>query len=417
MNSIKTLATVAILAAVGIGLYLKINSTPPSEPPEEALGTWDAPPPIEMGALDDQMSGITAEAPPLGGSEFSGGMAPSYDASGAGGMAPAYGAGNTAPAFGAAPPYNAGGTAPAFDPSAAGGTAPAFNSGGAAPAFDPSAMNNAPAEQSLDLSPGRPVNADPFVQPASGASPAGLEQASFDRAWEQAQKLLQQNQLDAAHKALSRWYGDASLNARSRDQLVELLSQLAGTLIYSTEHHLEPAFTVQAGETLPDIAGRFNVSPQLLAKINGIADVNQPLEAGTQLKVVRGPFTAFVNLSQRELTLALDGRYAGRFPIGIGQEWQPVEGEFEVQTKYTNPTYYGRNQTIDADDPSNPLGEHWVGLVSKDGSYSGPLGIHGTMASSSVHHDDARGYLRLSPQDAEDVFDILTVGSKVIISR
>src|SRR5690606_22899414 len=130
-----------------------------------------------------------------------------------------------------------------------------------------------------------------------------------------------------------------------------------------------------------------------------------------------GPFTAFVSLSQRELTLALDGRYAGRFPIGIGQEWQPAEGEFGVKTKYTNPTYYGGNQTIEADDPSNPLGEHWVGLVSKDGSYSGPLGIHGTMASASVHHGDARGYIRLSPQDAEDVFDILTVGSKVMISR
>ncbi len=48
-----------------------------------------------------------------------------------------------------------------------------------------------------------------------------------------------------------------------------LLSQLAGTVVYSTEHQLEPARVVKPGETLETIAKEYNVPWQLLAKING----------------------------------------------------------------------------------------------------------------------------------------------------
>jgi lipoprotein-anchoring transpeptidase ErfK/SrfK len=276
--------------------------------------------------------------------------------------------------------------------------------------------------KSVDL--GASVNKDPFVQPASGAKPveptpppSDPAAVPYDQAWKQAQQFLRQGQLDTAHKILSSWYGDPSLTPVQQEQLVDLLSQLAGTLIYSTEHHLEPAHVVREGETLEEIAARYQVTPQLLAKINGIADPSQ-LQPGRELKVVRGPFMAVVSVSRRELTLALDGRYAGRFPIGIGQEWEPVEGEFEVKSKFTNPTYYGRTETLDADDPNNPLGEHWLGLVSTDNSFTGPLGIHGTNDPATVQSEsDPRGYIRLSPQDAEDVFDILTEGARVIIRR
>ncbi len=412
MNSIKTLATVALLAATGIGLYIKINSAPQPAPPEAAPLEWEAPS-VDLGSLG---SPVDAVLPPLTEAQPGGGMAPSFDAAQAGS---------------AAPPFDGtsvGGAAPPFDPAAAGGAAPAFDPAAVAPPADLSATavpfphgGEAPrygaAATGGDSLAGGSVSADPFVQQTSAAAAASFPSAgSYDDAWKEAQGLLQQGQLDAAHRLLSNWYGDASLTPVMRDQLVELLSQLAGTLIYSTEHHLEPAYTVKSGETLADIAKLYNVSPQLLAKINGIADPAR-LQPGTQLKVVRGPFTALVSLSQRELTLALEGRYAGRFPIAIGQEWQPTEGEFEVKTKYTNPTYFGRNQTIDAENPDNPLGEHWVGLISKDGAYSGPLGIHGTNDPASLHSTDSRGYLRLAPQDAEDIFDILTVGSQVVIRQ
>ena len=74
-----------------------------------------------------------------------------------------------------------------------------------------------------------------------------------------------------------------------------LLGQLAGTVIYSTEHQLEPARVVKPGETLETIAKEYNVPWQLLAKINGIPAPDQ-LRPGQELKVVRGPFSAVVDL-------------------------------------------------------------------------------------------------------------------------
>ena len=49
MNSFKPLAIVAILAAIGVGLYLKINSMPAPEPPPDFSGSWGSPPQIDMG--------------------------------------------------------------------------------------------------------------------------------------------------------------------------------------------------------------------------------------------------------------------------------------------------------------------------------------------------------------------------------
>jgi lipoprotein-anchoring transpeptidase ErfK/SrfK len=156
---------------------------------------------------------------------------------------------------------------------------------------------------------------------------------------------------------------------------------------------------------------------QLLAKINGLAESEQ-LQPGQELKVVRGPFLATVSLGRRELTLSVGGLYAGRFPVGIGAERQNMEGDWEVNHKLTNPTYYGPDRQIDADDPSNPLGEHWISLTSAapEGTVA-PFGIHGTYDAQSINRGDARGYIRLAPKDAHDVYDILSIGSKVVIRR
>ena len=59
-------------------------------------------------------------------------------------------------------------------------------------------------------------------------------------------------------------------------------------------------------------------------------------------------------------------------------------------------------------DPNNPLGERWIEL-------GGGMGIHGTNDPQTYQSDGGRGMIRLSPRDAEDVFDIVTVGSQVVI--
>jgi LysM repeat protein len=225
-----------------------------------------------------------------------------------------------------------------------------------------------------------------------------------------AKRELEAGQLAAALQHLSACYADPRLAPAEHQELSQLLDQVAGTVVYSTQHLLEPPYEVQPGERLEDIGQRYNVPWQLLAKINGIDDP-QSLRPGERLKVVRGPFHAVVNLERRELTLMLaDGLYAGRFGIGIGREHPPVEGVFSVSDKMVNPVYRGRDRAISADDPSNPLGERWIGLGSE-------MAIHGTDRPENVGRTDLPGSISLSPRDVEDVFDILSVGSKVTIRR
>ena len=246
----------------------------------------------------------------------------------------------------------------------------------------------------------------PGSNPVAGGPPV----TGFGGVLAQVKHELEAGQLAAALQHLSVCHADPRLSPAEQQELTQLLDQVAGTVVYSTQHLLEPPYEVQPGERLEDIGQRYSVPWQLLAKINGIDDP-QSLRPGERLKVVRGPFNAVISLERRELTLLLaDGLYAGRFGIGIGREHPPIEGVFSVSDKMVNPVYRGRDRAISADDPSNPLGERWIGLGSE-------MAIHGTDRPENVGRTDLPGSISLSPRDAEDIFDILSVGSKVTIRR
>jgi len=223
---------------------------------------------------------------------------------------------------------------------------------------------------------------------------------AFALLMEKAATKLSKGQLADAHLELSEWYGDPRLAADESRRLTELLSQLAGTVVYSRQHLLEPPHVVQPGDSLEKIARTYNVPWQLLVKINGLRDPSD-LELGRQLKVVRGPFHAVVDLSRYELTLMLDGRYAGRFAIGIGRDCPQLEGRYLVRSKTTDPTSYDANQR---EDPSQPLGSRWIDL-------GGGIGLHGTNQPENIGRHEGGGVIFLADRDIEDLYDILTAGS------
>ena len=151
-----------------------------------------------------------------------------------------------------------------------------------------------------------------MATPVVPTTPIGATAASsFAASWPAIQSALDRRDLKQAHQLLSKWHGNESLTAAETEKVESLLSQLAGTVIYSTEHQLEPARVVKPSETLDAISKEYNVPSQLLAKINGIQPTDQ-LQPGRQLKVVRGPFAAVVDLHRSELTLTVDDRYAGQ---------------------------------------------------------------------------------------------------------
>ncbi|MBX7165764.1 MAG: L,D-transpeptidase family protein [Pirellulales bacterium] len=394
MNSLKSLVMLVVLGGIGYGVWLALTGSPEPPPPAEAPPGWaDAPPAIDMGEGD----AVPTEVQPV-----------PTEAS----EAPPFAEAPAAPLAAApAPP----GAAPEVEAPPV--EAPAF---GAAPPVDPSAMpdaNTAAAPLTTQAAPVNEAYGNSYATPPAdlatvpGAEAAGVPPAApagdFATALQAMRQQIEQGQLAAAHLALSQWYDNPNLAGEEHQQLMELLDPVAGTAVYSGEHVLEPAYVVQPGDTLDKIAAPYQVPWQLLAKINGIRDPNQ-LQPGTQLKVLRGPFNAVVDLDEFLLTLYLHERYAGRFRIGIGQDQSTPVGEYTVQNKVENPEYTGADGTIAADDPANPLGERWLDLGNH-------LGIHGTNDPNSVGRAESRGCIRMSPADIIDVYDILSVGSRVTI--
>ena len=212
---------------------------------------------------------------------------------------------------------------------------------------------------------------------------------------------------------MSKWHGNESLAPADVEKVETLLSQLAGTVIYSTEHRLEPARVVKPNETLETIAKEYNVPWQLLAKINGIQAPSQ-LRPGQELKVLRGPFSAVVDLHRSEVTLMVEDRYAGKFHVSVPPGTALSDGQWVVDQKVTgppstaNPSAYAAapvptDRTIILRNASNVAPGGSPTLIIASGSAPG-------LAANPPA-------LRISPQDAEELSDILSIGSRVVVRR
>lgn len=225
----------------------------------------------------------------------------------------------------------------------------------------------------------------------------------FIRCMQAAHQALRQGQWTEVLLQLSPWYRHPDLTRAESEKLTELLDQLAGSVIYSREHRLEPAYRVRPGDNLVQIARQYQVSWELLAKINGIRDPYQ-LEGVEELKVLRGPFHALVDLTRRDITLMLEFRdpegrvfplYGGRFPIRAISGVSELEGEYEVLRK----------------SPGSRAGQ--PGPLALE--LSQQVVIHGPLGNAPV--PKSRGSLELSEVDMDDIYDILTIGSRVLIRR
>jgi len=154
--------------------------------------------------------------------------------------------------------------------------------------------------------------------PSSGGPAAA---AAFVSDWADAHDKLAAGRYAEALALLSVWYDDTSLGVEESQRLDDLLSQLAGTVVYSQQDLLLPPYVVAAGETLQSIAAPLGVPWQLLAKINGVDDPAK-LIPGEQLKVLRGPVDAVVSVARGRLSLQVGGNYAGSFPVVVGRQVQ-----------------------------------------------------------------------------------------------
>ena len=103
--------------------------------------------------------------------------------------------------------------------------------------------------------------------------------------------------------------------------------------------------------------------------------------------------------------------YAGRFKIGVGRDQPKLEGDYTVCLMAPDPPYYGPDGlVVGPGNPKNPLGAAWIGLTAH-------IGIHGTNDPRGIGRDNNRGYICVGARDLQDLYGILTVGSRVTVVR
>ena len=185
-------------------------------------------------------------------------------------------------------------------------------------------------------------------------------------------------------------------------------------------------YMVWPGDILAGIGARFGVDYRLIARQNGIADVNR-IYAGKQLRIHNPHIVPagmddgiLINIPQRMLFHFRKGELLAAYPVGLGKpEWPTPEAEFKIVSMETHKAWLVRKSIREEmrceqkavqeqvpPGPDNPLGAHWLGLDLWG------YGIHSTIAPSSVYRFRSHGCIRLHPDDIADLFDKVKIGTR-----
>lgn len=275
--------------------------------------------------------------------------------------------------------------------------------------------------------------AAPATQPRPLGASSNAPPLTQAREKMQSGDLLQAREIANA-ALLSNRLGDADARAARA-----LISEINQSVVFSPKRFADDPFggtySVQSGDRLSKIASKYDVTWELLCRLNGISDPSK-LRAGAAIKVVNGPFHAVVDKSDFTMDMYLGEpptagmsdsstttMYITTFRVGLGADDSTPTGTWmvEPQTKLKNPTYHSpRGEgVIDADDPKNPLGERWIGLSGIDGHAVGKAsyGIHGTIEPDSIGKMQSLGCIRLLNADVEIVYEMLVEGKSTVIVK
>lgn len=182
--------------------------------------------------------------------------------------------------------------------------------------------------------------------------------------------------------------------------------------------------SVGRGESLYEVARRHGFAMEHLAEANGLPVSLAALSRDSLLLPGRRILPAepprpglVVNLPERGFYVFPEAGNPRFFPIAVGEPGRfatPI-GNFSVIEKIEDPPWIapewaglGENNVIPAG-PDNPLGDRWIGL-----SASG-VGMHSTNNPASIGSATSHGCMRMYPEIARVVFDLVKVGWPVRI--
>lgn len=165
-------------------------------------------------------------------------------------------------------------------------------------------------------------------------------------------------------------------------------------------------YTVKSGDTLGRIAKAHRVDVGVIKRANGMK--SDSIYPNQRLKILQGNWFIDVSLSQFRLIVMHERRWVREFTVGVGNpEASPTPlGRFTIKDKLIDPPWKG----VPYGDPRNILGTRWMGL---EGAPS--YGIHGTTQPETVGKPLSAGCVRMVNSDVEYLYDLVVVGTEVVI--
>ncbi len=133
------------------------------------------------------------------------------------------------------------------------------------------------------------------------------------------------------------------------------------------------------------------------------------------------PGTIVVKTNERRLYLILDSGHAMRYPVGVGKFGKQWSGTTQISGKYRNPAWSPPAEVkrdkpympdvIPGGSPRNPMG---VAAMTLGG---GDYAIHGTNMPGSVGGFVSYGCIRMLNPDITDLYERVSVGTTVVVTR
>jgi lipoprotein-anchoring transpeptidase ErfK/SrfK len=131
--------------------------------------------------------------------------------------------------------------------------------------------------------------------------------------------------------------------------------------------------------------------------------------------------TIIVKTNERRLYYTLDNGKAVRYPVGVGRAGKAWAGAAYIAAKYIKPGWSPPAEIkhdkpslpdlIPGGSPRNPMGA--AAMTLSEGQYA----IHGTNAPNSIGGFVSYGCIRMYNQDVMDLYDRVSVGTKVVVLR